>query len=122
VEETDPCREHQVEPSVAEIEVLEVGDEELRLARRDVRRVACPSRLDHLRGAVDRGEAPGVQQVAHHRRGDTGAAPDLEHPVVRPDVERLDDPAQPLAHPGTVAQGSEPLPTRDHVIRGRTKA
>jgi hypothetical protein len=38
------------------------------------------------------------EPLANERRRDPVPAPDLEHPVVRPDIQLLDDRSQSLTH------------------------
>ena len=98
VEEPDAHGEDHVEAPVAEVEILEACDEELGDAGLDVRGVAAGGGRDHLGRAVDRGQAAAVEPLAHERRGDAVAAADLEHAVVRPEAELVDDGAQSFAH------------------------
>jgi DNA-binding NarL/FixJ family response regulator len=57
VKEPDAYREDRVEASLAEVEVLQACDEELGPAGRHVLGVSPGRRFDHLRGAVDGGQA-----------------------------------------------------------------
>ena len=98
VEEPDAHREDLVEAPLTEVRCLELGDEELGRAGLHVLGVAPAGRLDHLRGAVERGQPAGLEPLADVAGGDTVATADLEHAVVRLDVELVDDLAQPLAH------------------------
>src|SRR5687768_2039827 len=95
MEEANADREDLVEATISQVEVLEGRDEELSLASLDVRHVSTRGRLDHLRRAVYRGEMAFFEALAHERRRDPVPAPDLEHPVTRPDVQLLDYRSQP---------------------------
>jgi hypothetical protein len=107
VEEAHPDREDRVEAPVSQVQALEFGDEELGDAGLDVRGVPAVRGLDHVRGPVHRGQPAAVEPLAHERRRDALPASDLQHPVIGPDVQLLDDRAQPLAHAGDPA-GSRP--------------
>ena len=98
MEETDPDGEDLVEPPVAELEVLELGDEELDSAGFHMRRVPARGGIDHLGRTVDRGQRAVPQALADERGGDAVAAADLEDAVIRSDVQLLDDGAQSLTH------------------------
>jgi hypothetical protein len=98
VKETNADREDLVEATISQVEVLKGRDEELGFADLDVRHVSARGSLDHLRRAVYRGEMAFFEALANERRRDPVPAPDLEHPVTRPDVQLLDDRSQPLAH------------------------
>ena len=47
---------------------------------------------------VDSGEMAFFEALTNERRCDPVSAPDLEHPVMRPDIQLLDDRSQSLAH------------------------
>jgi hypothetical protein len=98
VKETHANREDLVEAAVSQVEVLEDRDEELGPAGLDVRRVSVGCGLNHLRRAVDRGEMSLLKPLANERRRDPVPAPDLEHQVIGPDVQLLDDRSQSLTH------------------------
>src|SRR5918998_2241473 len=99
VEEADADSEDLVEAAVArEAEVFEVGDQELGPPGLDARRVPARCGLDHPGRAVDCGEMAFFEALADEGGRDPVSAPDLEHPVVRPEVQPLDHRAQPLAH------------------------
>jgi hypothetical protein len=57
-------------------------------------------RLDHLRRAVDRRQPAAVETFAHEGRRNPVPAPNLENPVIRTDVELLDDRSQAFTHDG----------------------
>ena len=98
MKEPDPDGEDGVEPALAEVEVLEVANEELGSAGVDVLGVAPGCRVDHVRRAVDRGEpARPVQTLQDERRRDAVAAADLQHAVVGAQIQLLDDAPQALA-------------------------
>jgi hypothetical protein len=98
VEQAHAHGEDLVEAALAEVQLLELGDEELGLSCRDVLGVAALRRLDHLGGAVDSREAPPVEPLADIGRRDALAAADLEHAVARLDAELVDDFQQAVAH------------------------
>jgi hypothetical protein len=81
-----------------QIELLQLRDDELGLAGLHVRGVSARGRLDHLRRAVDRGQASALEPLADERRRDAVPAADLEDPVVRLDVEPPDHALEALAH------------------------
>ena len=103
MKEPDAHGEHDVEAPLAEVEVLQPGDEELRRPGRDVRSVAPRRRGDHLRRAIDRGQPPAVEPLADERRRDPMPAADLEDPVHGPDPQPFDHRSQPLAHMQIIA-------------------
>ena len=74
MEQADADGEDHVEAPVAEVERLERRDEELGRASLDVHGVATRRGRDHLRRAVDRGQLPAVEPLAHERRRDAVAA------------------------------------------------
>jgi hypothetical protein len=86
-----------VSKTVAQVQVLQRRDQELRLAGFDEGGVSASRGLDHLRRAVDRGQMASLEALADERGRDSVAAADLEDPIVRPDVELLDDPPQSLS-------------------------
>jgi hypothetical protein len=100
VKEPDAHGEDHVEAPVTEVERLELGDEELRPARRDVLRVAAGGGLDHLRRAVDGREAARVEALADVGGGDAVAAPDLQDPRRRREAQSLDDGEEAVGHDG----------------------
>jgi hypothetical protein len=91
VEEPDPDGEDDVEAAIAQVEVLQLPDQELGSPRRDVTGVAARSGLDHLLRAVDGRQAASVEALADERCGDAVPAADLEHTVVGTDAEVVDD-------------------------------
>jgi hypothetical protein len=97
VEEADADGEDLVEAALTQVELLELRDEELGLARFDICRVPACRHFDHLRRTVDREQVAAVEALADKRRGDALPAPDLQDAVSRPDVQLLDDGAKPLA-------------------------
>ena len=103
VKKTHADREDLVETPVSQVEVLEGRDEELGFDGFYVRRVSARRGLDHLRRAVDRGEMACFEALANERRRNPVSAPDLEHPVIRPNVQLLDDGSQPLTHEGSAS-------------------
>jgi hypothetical protein len=98
VEEVHADREDLVEAAISQVEILKGRDKELRFAGLDVHHVPARGGLDHLRRAVYCGEMAFFEAFANESRRDPVPAPDLEHLVTRPDVQLLDDRAQPLAH------------------------
>jgi hypothetical protein len=109
VEEPDPDGEDEVE-ALAQVERLEPHDEELGPPVRDEGRVAARRGLDHLRRPVHGGEAASGEALADERGRDPVAAPDLQHPVLRPDAQPVDDRAQALAH------GASPPPPQPRAV------
>jgi hypothetical protein len=91
IEGADAYGEDQVEAALAEIEFLEGRDEELRLAGFHVGGVAPSGRRDHLRRSIDGREPTSLKPFAHQRRRDAVAAADLEHAVIGPNAELIDD-------------------------------
>ena len=96
VEEPDTHGEDLVEAPVAEVGVLEPGDEELGRAVGDIGGVPPRRGLDHLRRAVDRRQPRAA--LAHQRGRDAVPAADLQHALAGPHVEPVHHAAQPLAH------------------------
>ena len=98
VKEANADREDLVEAPISQVEILKGRDEELGSAGFYVRCVSPRGGLDHLHRAVYRGEMAFFEALANQRRRDPVPTPDLEHPLIRPDVQLLDDRSQPLAH------------------------
>ena len=91
MKEAHADREDLVEATVFQVEVLKGRDEKFDPASFDVRRVSARRGLNHLRRAVDRGEMAFFEAFANECRRNSVSAPDLEYPVIRPDVKLLDD-------------------------------
>jgi hypothetical protein len=87
MEEPDADREDRVEASVAEIDVLEIPDEELGLPGLDVRRIPARCRSDHRRRAIDRSKSTVIESLADERGGDAVPASDLEHSFTGPKAQ-----------------------------------
>jgi hypothetical protein len=83
---------------VAEIEVLELGDEEFGAARRDVVGVPPRGGLDHLRRPVHRREPAAVAALADEAGRHAVPAADLQDAIVGLHVERVHDCAQARTH------------------------
>ncbi len=98
MEEPYPNGEDDVEATLAEVELLEVRDEELSFPGLDVRCIAPRSCLDHLRGAIDRGQSAPVEPLADYRRGHPVTAANLEDTVVGTNAELIDDRPESLTH------------------------
>jgi hypothetical protein len=97
VEQTNAHGKDHVETSVAEVEILEVPNEELGLPGLDERRVPSTGSLDHLRRAVDRRQPAVDEPLADHRRRNSMSTADLEDAVAGTNAELVDDPLQALA-------------------------
>ncbi len=104
VKEANADREDLVEAAVSQVEVLEGRDEELCPAGFDVRRIPAHGGLDHLGQTIDRCEMSRFEPLADERRRNSVPATNLEHHVVRPDIQLLDDRSQSLAHNTAVSR------------------
>lgn len=98
MEQADANGEDPVEAALSEVDVLERGDDELGPTRLDIPRVAATGGGDHLRRAVNGGESASIEALTDKGGGDSLPAADLQHPVVWPDLQLLDDRAEPLVH------------------------
>lgn len=123
VKEANADREDLVEAPISQVEVLKGHDEELGFAGFYVSCVSPRGGLDHLRRAVYRGEMAFFEALANERRRDPVPTPDLEHPLIWPNVHLVDDRSQPLAQnaascparPTLIVVASYPPPGRPRV-------
>ena len=97
-EEPDAYGERHVEATLAEVDILERGDEELRTPRRHELRVPAGRRRDHRRRPVERRQVPRLEALADERRRDAVPATDLEDAVAGTEIEPVDDRLEPTAH------------------------
>lgn len=105
VEEANADGQYLVETAVAQFELLEVGEKELRLAGGDMGGIASRRGFDHLARAVDGRQPAALEALADEARGDAVAATDLQDPITGADAELVDDGAEAFAHAGGRASG-----------------
>src|SRR4051812_14059353 len=87
-------RQDLVEELVAEIRVDECRREDGGASLVHVGGVTAGGCRRHLRRPIQRDDATALESLTYERDGNAVAAPELENPVVRPDVELIDRPGE----------------------------